>query len=517
VKVLTAAQMREVDRRTIELGIPGVVLMEDAGQRVVEFLAREYAPLAEQRIVVFCGKGNNGGDGMVVARQLHTRIHPRSLDVVLASDPADLRGDAAANYRMLQAAGCAVSFETTPAMQSATLIVDALLGTGIHGAATGKSAELIRAINDGFPSADVVAIDIPSGVDSDSGTVPGEAVHATHTVTFTALKLCQVIGPACELAGKLHVAPIGSPPELYEKDASIWLALSEPALFAHLFQPRAIESNKGMYGHVLVIGGGRGKSGAAAMAGIGALRAGAGLATVASSESATTAIASHAPEIMTEPLAETASGSISSRSLDDSTLSRIVEKKTVIALGPGMGGEPDTVQFIRRVVAELPAARVVDADGLNALGQHHVRAHGPRIFTPHPGEMSRLTGKSIAAIQADRIGTARTFACERGVYLVLKGNHSVIATPDGQVWMNPTGSPAMATAGTGDVLTGMIAGLIAQFPEQLATALLAAVYLHGRAGELGAAKLGEKTLIATDLFQFLPEAMREVADLSHSV
>jgi NAD(P)H-hydrate epimerase len=154
---------------------------------------------------------------------------------------------------------------------------------------------------------------------------------------------------------------------------------------------------------------------------------------------------------------------------------------------------------------------------LNALGQHHVRARGPRIFTPHPGEMSRLTGKSIAAIQADRIGTARTFACERGVYLVLKGNHSVIATPDGQVWMNPTGSPAMATAGTGDVLTGMIAGLIAQFPEQLATALLAAVYLHGRAGELGAAELGEKTLIATDLFQFLPEAMREVADLSHSV
>ncbi|HYL39058.1 MAG TPA: NAD(P)H-hydrate dehydratase [Bryobacteraceae bacterium] len=517
MKVLTAAQMREVDRRTSELGIPGIVLMENAGQRVVEFLAHQYAPLEEQRIVVFCGKGNNGGDGMVVARQLHTRFHPRSLEVVLAGDPAELRGDAAANFRMLEATGCPVSRDTTAAMQSATLIIDALLGTGIHGPATGRSAELIGAINAGFPLADVVAVDIPSGLDSDSGAVPGDAVHASHTVTFTAPKLCQAIWPACELVGKLHVAPIGSPPALYEKDASIWLALSEPALFAALFRPRPAESNKGLYGHVLVIAGGRGKTGAAAMAGIGALRAGAGLSTVASAASAITAIASHAPEIMTEPLAETVSGSISSRSLEDSTLNRIVEKKTVVALGPGMGGDPDTVQFIRRVVAELATPMVVDADGLNALGQQHVRTHGPRIFTPHPGEMSRLSGKSIADIQADRIGAARSFACERGVYLVLKGNRSVIAAPDGQVWINPTGSPAMASGGTGDVLTGMIAGLVAQFPDQIEPALLAAVYLHGRTGELGAAKLGEKTLIATDLFQFLPEAMREVADFSHAV
>ncbi len=517
MKVLSAAQMREVDRRTIELGTPGIVLMENAGHRVVEFLERQYAPLAEQRIVVFCGQGNNGGDGMVVARELYTRVRPRALDVVLAGDPAKMRGDAAENFRMLAATGCPVRREIAPEMNGATLIVDALLGTGLHGAATGRPAELIQAINERFPQADVVAVDIPSGLDSDSGAIPGPAVHAAHTVTFTAPKLCQVVAPACLLAGQLHVVPIGSPPELFENDASLWLSLSEPSVFASLFLPRAPESNKGTYGHVLVIAGGRGKTGAAALAGIAALRAGAGLSTVASAESAIDTIASHAPEIMTEPLPETGSGSIASRALEQPWLPRILENKSVVALGPGLGHDPDTVQLIRRVVAELRVPMVVDADGLNALGREHVRCHGPRIFTPHPGEMSRLTGQSVAGIQADRIGCARAFAAERGVYLVLKGNRSVIAAPDGRVWINPTGSPAMATGGTGDVLTGLVAGLTAQFSGQLEPALLAAVYLHGRAGELGAAKLGEKSLIASDLFQFLPEAMREVADFSHPV
>jgi NAD(P)H-hydrate epimerase len=491
--------------------------MENAGQRVVELLAHAYAPLREQRIVVMCGKGNNGGDGLVVARELHTRLRPRALHVVLAGDPGEIKGDAAANYRMLQAVGCPVTFELTSEMETATLIVDALLGTGIHGAAEGRSLELIRAINDRFPLAEVVSVDIPSGLDSDSGFPPGDAVHANHTVTFTAPKRCHVLAPACEFAGKLHVAPIGSPPELYEQDPSIYLSLSEPALFASLFRPRARDSNKGMYGHVLVLGGARGKTGAAAMAGIGALRAGAGLVTVASAESAITAIASHAPEIMTEPLPETDAGSISTRSLEHGLLAGIAEKKNMIALGPGMGQHPDTVQFVRRLVEELHLPMVVDADALNALGDRDLRGHGPRILTPHPGEMARLSGRTVAQVQADRVGLARSFAQERGVHLVLKGNRSVIAAPDGRVWINPTGSPAMATGGTGDVLTGMIAGLVAQFPDQLEPALLAAVYLHGRAGELGAVKLGEKSLIATDLFQFLPEAMREVADLSHTV
>jgi ADP-dependent NAD(P)H-hydrate dehydratase / NAD(P)H-hydrate epimerase len=506
VKVLTAAQMREVDRRTSELGVPGLVLMENAGQRVVELLAHAYAPLREQRILVICGKGNNGGDGMVVARQLYTRFRPRMLHVLLAGDPGEMEGDAAANYKMLEAVGCPVTFKLTPQMETATLIVDALLGTGIHGAAKGRALDLIRAINDQFPLADVVSVDLPSGLDSDSGVPPGETVHANHTVTFTAPKLCHVLSPACELGGKLHVEAIGSPRELYEQDPAIYLSLSERALFAHLFRPRISDSNKGLYGHALVIGGSRGKSGAAAMAGIAALRAGAGLVTVASTEDALGNIAAHAPEIMTEVLER-----------DESARARILERKNVVAIGPGLGQDPETVQFVRVMAEQTPLPMVVDADGLNALAGHPTRYRWPRIFTPHPGEMSRLNGRTIAEIQADRIGMARSFAIEHDVYLVLKGNRSVIAAPDGRVWINPTGSPAMATGGTGDVLTGLIAGLVAQFPKQLDLAVLAAVYLHGRAGELGATKLGEKSLIATDLFEFLPEAMREVADHSHRV
>ena len=516
MKVLTAAQMRDMDRRTIELGIPGLILMENAAHRVVEYLAEVFPRLNEHRIVVMCGKGNNGGDGLAIARQLHIRIHPRMLDVVLTCSEQDLRGDAAENYRMLKATGCPITTEIRSEMHAATLIVDALLGTGLKGPAAGRALELIREINHGFPLAEVLAVDVPSGLDSDSANSPGEAVHASHTVTFTAPKLCHVLWPACDYAGRLRVAPIGTPPELFEKDDTIYLSLSEPRLFQRLFRPRPAESNKGMYGHVLVIAGGRGKTGAAAMAGLAALRAGAGLSTIASAESALTAIASYAPEVMTEPLPETEAGSIAMRAFE--RLQDLAEKKNVIAIGPGLGSHPETAELVRRVAGELKEPVVMDADALNAIavGPWPAQA-GPRVLTPHPGEMARLANKTVAEIQASRIETARAFAQERGVYLVLKGNRSVIAAPDGRAWINPTGSPALATGGTGDVLTGMIAGLIAQFPDQLETAILAAVYLHGRAGETGAKKLGEKTLIATDIFEFLPEAMREVADLSNPI
>jgi NAD(P)H-hydrate epimerase len=507
VKVLTAEQMREVDRKTAELGIPNIVLMENAGHRVVEFLEREYAPLAKQRIIVVCGKGNNGGDGLVVARQLHTRVKPAWLRVVLGANPAELKGDALANYKMLAAVGCPVFPEVTEEMRIATLVIDAVLGTGAEGAAKGQAAELIEAINARFALAEVVAVDVPSG----------GAVHAKHTVTFTAPKPSLVLPPECELAGKIHVVQIGTPPELYEGDPGVSLSVSTPRDFSALFQPRPSESNKGLYGHVLVIAGARGKTGAAAMAGIAALRSGAGLVTVASAASAIMAIASYAPEIMTEPLAENESGAIAVSSAKDPALAAITEKKTVMAIGPGMGQHKETVTFIRDFLEHSPAPMVVDADALNALAGQRLRFKGPRIFTPHPGEMSRLMGKSVADIQKDRIGCARSFAQDHGVHLVLKGNRTIIAFPDGAVWINTTGSPAMSTGGTGDVLTGMVAGLVAQFPNQLETALLAAVYLHGRAGELGAAELGEKPLIATDLFRYFPEAMREIADLSHAV
>ena len=508
MKVLTAAQMREVDRRTMELGIPGLVLMENAGHRVAEFLQEEFAPLAEHRVVILCGKGNNGGDGMVAARQLFTRLRPARLDVVLAADPVELRGDAEANYRMLVACGCPVQREITAEMRQATLVVDALLGTGLKGPATGLMREWIRQINSGFPQATVVAVDLPSGLDSDTGAIPGEAVRADYTVTFTAPKVCQVLPPACDLVGRLLVRPIGSPSSLFEDDPAIQLSLMEPRMFRHLLGRRPPGAHKGDFGHVLVIGGSRGKTGAAAMAGMAALRAGAGLVTVASAGSALPVIASHAPELMTEALPETEEGGISAQAAAPDRLSRLLHLKDVVALGPGLGNQPETVEMVRNLVISVPQPLVIDADGLNALAGCDFRGVN-FILTPHPGEMARLCGKKTAEIQADRVGSARAYATERNLTLVLKGQRTLIAFPDGRVWVNPTGTPAMATAGSGDILTGLIAGLLAQAPREPEAAIAAAVYLHGLAGELGAEELGERSLLATDLLDYLPEAFDE--------
>ena len=509
MKVLTAAQMREVDRRTIELGIPGIVLMENAGHRVVEAMAEWLAPLADQRVAILCGKGNNGGDGFVVARQLATRVRPRELHVAMAGSPDELKGDALANFRMLRACGCAVAGEITPEMRRATVVVDALLGTGLKGPATGRMLEWIREINTGFPLAKVVALDIPSGLESDTAASAGETVRADFTVTFTAPKAGQILAPNCARVGLLRVAPIGSPPELYEADGSIFLSTIEPAMIAPLLAPRAPWAHKGDFGHVLVIGGSRGKTGAAAMAGMAALRAGAGLVTVAAPESAVPVIASHAPELMTEPLPETDDGSLSLRAFEYGKLETIARGKDVIAIGPGLGTHTDTVQAVRRIAAEFEQPMVIDADGLNALAGTDFSGAGKlRVLTPHPGEMSRLAGRGTAEIQQDRVGAARAFASERGLTVVLKGQRTLIAFPDGRVWVNLTGTPAMATGGTGDILTGMMAGLLAQHGERAAEAIAAAVHLHGLAGELCAAELGEQALIATDLLKYLPAAMR---------
>ena len=507
MKVLTAAEMREVDRRTIEAGIPGIVLMENAGHRVVEFLAERFAPLGEQRIVVLCGKGNNGGDGLVIARQLHTRFAPAALHVVLLADPAELKGDAAANYKMLLAAGGTVEREIPAEARTATLVVDALLGTGVSGAATGRMLEGIREINTGFPLAAVVAVDIPSGMPSDSGEPSGEFARADYTVTFTAPKVAQAMPPNCDHIGELIVGAIGSPPELY---ADAQLELVEPAMFRELLAPRVPAGHKGTYGHVLVVAGSRGKTGAAAMSGLAALRAGAGLVTVASAASAIAEIASHAPELMTEPLRETESGSIAL----NADLQTLAKGKTVVAMGPGLGRAPQIAAMVHALAEAFEGPMVLDADALVGQVSGLPRI---RILTPHPGEMARLTGKTTAEIQADRIGAARGYATEHGVILVLKGQRTLIAFPDGRVWINPTGTPAMGTGGTGDILTGMISGLLAQFPHRAEQAVAAAVYLHGLAGQLGAQALGEKCLIATDLLQYLPDAMEECADLSHRV
>jgi NAD(P)H-hydrate epimerase len=446
MNVLTAELMREADRRTIAAGTPGEVLMERAGTRVVEVLDREFVPLSEQRVVIFCGKGNNGGDGLVVARLLEGRV--AALQVVRVEEPP-----------------------AEAIQRDATIVVDALLGTGFRGEVEGRYAEMIRSMNEDFPRAKIVAVDIPSAM----------RVRAHITVTFAAPKVELVMNP--ENVGRMIVADIGIPREFLQSD----LHLSEARDFASLFQPRKGDSNKGMYGHVLMIGGAAGKSGAAAMAGLAALRAGAGLVSIACADASKLI-----PELMTE-------------SLEHFSL----EKKTVIAVGPGLGPAPE---LVKNLMSEAKVPMVIDADGLNSIAGTDFRGRGLQtILTPHPGEMARLVGGKFT----DRLTTARTFARDKNVCLVLKGQGTLIALPDGDVWVNPTGSPSMAKGGTGDVLTGMISGMVAQHPDDIATAVRAAVWLHGRAGELGAEEWTDKCLLATELLNYLPRAMRECIDPLH--
>ncbi len=490
MKILTAAEMREVDRLTIERGIPGIILMENAGSRVVDFLLT----MDTRYVVVICGKGNNGGDGFVVARQLFTRKLCGQLIVVELFDPATLTGDALANRRMLDACGCPVLRELPNEPNLASVVVDAVLGTGLTGSANGSALDAIRAINERFPLAKKVAVDVPSGLPSDASNPTGEFVRADYTVTFTAAKRSQCFSPVYEHVGQLRVEPIGTPDGL----VSSKLNLTTPTDIRHLFATRPRDSNKGMYGHVLVVGGSFGKSGAPAMTGLASYRIGAGLVTAAVPESVLTTVASFRTELMTEPLR------------DSTQVLKLLEKMTVLAIGPGLGSSDEVVRLVKTLydLAETPA--VVDADALNALAGALPHTGKIRILTPHPGEMSRLTGKSTKEVQADRLGVAQTLASESGATIVLKGDRTVIAFPDGEAWVNPTGSPAMAKGGTGDILTGMIAGMVAQHPKEWRRAVVAAVWLHGRSGELAGKKLGEESTLATDLLDYLPEAINEV-------
>jgi ADP-dependent NAD(P)H-hydrate dehydratase / NAD(P)H-hydrate epimerase len=471
MKVLTAAEMREVDRLTMEGGISGPVLMENAGCRVVEFLELRFAPLAEHRIVIFCGKGNNGGDGLVIARQLESRYKPRWVRVIRVEEgiPSD------------------------PELQQATLVIDALLGTGLQGPARGKALDGIRAINTGFPQAKVIAVDLPSGMQSDSGRSDGEVARADYTVTFTAPKIAHAMPPNCDQMGEVAVAEIGSPLSLYEHIA---LNITEPREFASLLARRALDSSKGSFGHVLVVGGAAGKTGAAHMTGLAALRMGAGLVTIASAKDWFVE-----PELMTAPLPASYEELMAAASRMD-----------VLAIGPGLGNDAAMVTMAERTYAESALPCVFDADGLNALAGKRLGApKGLRVLTPHPGEMARLAGRSVPEVQGDRLSEARTFAQEQGCVLVLKGHRSVIAFPDGSTWINPTGTPALAKGGSGDVLTGMIAGMLAQHPEEPRLAVIAAVYLQGLAAQLGVKRWTDRCLLATDLFEFLPEAIRVCA------
>ncbi len=506
--------MREADRITVEqAGIPGLILMENAGARVVEALLDGPAPLSEQRILILCGKGNNGGDGLVIARQLLVRGLGRPLTVV-AADESELSADAAAQLTMLRGAGgeavLVSSFEEWISLRDrtlpATLVIDALLGTGLRGPARGLLSQLIADLRERWRHARIVAVDMPSGMPSDSADAEGVWMRADQTVTFTAPKIAQVLLPNAARMGRLRVAPIGTSPEILDGIDGARLMLTEPADFRALFQPRDPASHKGSFGHVAVVGGSRSKPGAAAMAGTAALRAGAGLCTVVTAAGGAAAIVGLTPELMTEPVEE----------LDDGTMgdfdASLLTGKDVVAIGPGLGAGAANLELARKILSTVEAPIVVDADALGVMGEDWSSPSAAVVVTPHPGEMARITGLSATEVQADRIEAARAYAAKHGATTVLKGARTVIACPDGRVLINPTGSPAMATGGSGDVLTGLTAGLLAQFPgEPPELVAAAAVWLHGRAGEIAAQRWGEKPLLATDLLDALPAAITEIA------
>jgi NAD(P)H-hydrate epimerase len=401
-------------------------------------------------------------------------------------------------------------------LADATLVVDALFGTGLTKPVEGFLAEVIRDINVAFPSARVVAVDLPSGVSADTGELIGECVPADASVTFTAPKIAHVFPPACERVGEWVVKAIGTPAEALQSDPELQLNLTCREDLAWLGTPRKPDAHKGIFGHVLILAGSIGKTGAAAMAAKAALRAGAGLVTVATAKSALPIIASLGMEFMTEPLPETEAGTVSLRALEGGRLDRLVEGKSVLAVGPGIGTIPETAELVRTVVNQYDAPVVLDADGLSAFAGYagSLRAAGRvRVLTPHPGEMARLTGQTTGEILARRVETAREFATRHQVTLVLKGFRTLTAASDGQVWVNPTGNPGMASGGTGDVLTGLIAGLLAQYPARpVAEVVAAAVYLHGLAGDLAASELGQISLIAGDLLDALARAFQAVTE-----
>jgi hydroxyethylthiazole kinase-like uncharacterized protein yjeF len=509
MKIVSAAEMREIDRVTSErFGVPSLALMENAGTAVADFIISRYA--SARRIGIICGKGNNGGDGFVAARKLHEK--GREVSLLLLTNPADLRGDAALMFQKLPITPAIVSteadlkHEAARAVFESDLLVDAILGTGFRPPVEGLYAGAIRAIN--ASAAPVIAVDIPSGANSDAIRPDTELrARADAIVTFTAPKLAHVFGDLT--SGPIVIAPIGSPDQAIA--SSLGLNLTTAHDLVPLIAFRRPDSNKGNFGHVLVVGGSVGKSGAAAMAGMSALRAGAGLSTVATASSVLPTVAGFHPELMTEPLQETDAGTISLRALEYGQFDRLVEGKTVLAIGPGVSRHPETSEFVRTIVSKYHLSAVIDADGLNAFEGKAAQLEGEDralVLTPHPGEMARLTGLSTGDIQKDRVTAARSFARDHNLILVLKGHRTLIAHPDGTVWVNPTGNPGMATGGTGDILTGIVAGLMAQHPTRIFEAVIAAVYLHGLAGDIARESMGEHSLVATDLLKALPEAFR---------
>jgi ADP-dependent NAD(P)H-hydrate dehydratase / NAD(P)H-hydrate epimerase len=514
MRVLNTEQMREADRRTIEeIGIPSIVLMENAGRQAVAAMEAAFEELAASRVGVICGRGNNGGDGFVVARTLVQR--GVDVEVFLLGSVAEVRGDARTNLEVLGHIGLTV-VEITDAQEwelhstelsECDLIVDAILGTGFRGQLSGLLETVVADINSlGVP---VIAIDLPTGVSADTAVVDGRAVEASMTVTLGAPKIPLVFPPADALAGDLVIADIGIPYPVFDELEGPYLELLTRERMRELVPARAPDSHKGDFGRVLVVAGSIGRTGAAHLAALGALKSGAGLVTVATPRSCVPIVAALAPEYMTEPLEETAAGAI-----DFSAVDRVLDLEAdVIAIGPGLGHAPGTTAFVHALVERAGVPLVLDADALNAFVEDPDRLAGrdgvDMVITPHPGEMARLLNLSTEAIQHDRLRHAREFATSHRLHVVLKGHRTVIAGPEGRSFVNLTGNPGMATGGTGDVLTGMIAAWVAQLLDAEAASKLA-VYLHGTAGDLAEADEGEVALTAGDLVTRLGDAVLEL-------
>ena len=513
LRILNARQMRAADRRTIDdVGIPSIVLMENAGRQVVAALETLVEDLPSRAIAVLCGTGNNGGDGFVVARALQQRgLDPA---VFLIGATADVRGDARINLDILGQLGTPV-VEVADASAwelhgseatGADLIVDAIVGTGLNRALTGLHETIVADVN--ASGTTVVAIDLPSGLSADSAEPLGPSIHAAVTVTLAAPKVPLVLPPAEHTAGDVVIAEIGIPSFVLDEVEGPRLYLLTREYVRSLVPPRSPDAHKGDFGRVLVVAGSLGMTGAAALSARAALRTGAGLVTVATPAAVQPVVAGLGSEFMTVPLPD-ADGRVTAEAVD-----RVLDLPAdVVAIGPGLGTGPGVAAFVRALLERCESPLILDADALNACaGDPAVlvgREERPVIITPHPGEMARLLGCATEDVQANRVGLATEFAARHRVTVVLKGYRTIIATPDGQVFVNPTGSPGMATAGSGDVLTGMLAAALAQLLDP-STACQLAAYLHGAAGELADADEGEMSMVAGDIVSHIGDAVQEL-------
>jgi len=504
VIAVTAAEMRALDRWTIEHGTPGHVLMERAGAGATQVL-RERLRRPRAPVVIVAGRGNNGGDGFVIARHLKRAHIP--VEVWLLGRPEEVRGDAARALAAWKRARGVTHVladadlgRVRARLTRAAVVVDALFGTGLNAPVEGLAAAVVEAIN--ASDAPVFAVDIASGLSADTGMPLGAAVRATVTATFALPKIGQLVYPGVEHTGLLAVVDIGIPPEAVAA-VNPRASLLEAEELGALLPPRRRDANKGTYGHVLVIATSRGKTGAGVLATEGAARAGAGLTTLAVPATLQPILEARVLEAMTAALPDTGDGAAAAG--DERAFAELLAGRSVVVCGPGLGQAPPTRAFVAEVVRRTTAPLVLDADGLNSVAGTTLLSQraGPTVLTPHPGEMARLVGSDVPAVQRDRIGAARTLARTSGAVVVLKGAHTVVASPDGGVAISPTGNPGMASGGTGDVLAGVVGGFIAQGLTLFDAAALG-VFVHGAAADAVAARQGEVGLLARDIIAELP-------------